>query len=1726
MKNLLHLLTFLACATANPVFGQIELKLQLAVDGTYTAIARSTTDLLPPLDHITHSAKLVVTAPTGGLDLDNFQSHAGQWQLTNLVQRPIENPSVDYAVFSLTAATDAVSYPAGVEVPLFSFQNTLGCTGLLDIMHPTSDPFLPPNSLGLPVFSEFIVQGVGQGNAVIRRYDEGQANCFKASNCQVQCELELMPDNFYQISVTTDAAFSASGPLDYAQVSIKVPTNFFQIHDLTNLLPGYFSFGNTSRQDGPVEDETHDYITFRMNAVGAGYDLLPSTRTPLLRFANRGSCQGDSIFLVKNTDPFLPPNSQSAYLGHVLRFGGAVENMPFCNGLKDAAPCVGCLFTDGLVKLDSIQSTDPVVCLGGMNGTIRLFAHGASNLEFTVDGGLNWSNSPHFTGLGIGSYQPMVRGTRFGCLATTAGLPLDLAAGTMVELKLEAPSAVCEGEDVQFKIISPSPLPANASLSWAGPQGFQANFADPVVFDINNYQSGSYTLLFQAPGCDPATASSQLQVNPLPSVPDLISNGSICFGEQVKLYTTSKAASFDWYGPQGGALPVLSTADSVVFIDHAMDFYASGNWQLKVTDEHGCTAMSMPIASLIKPRPQAFAETGGATCPGGTAQLLSNPLPGASYEWRRQGESTIFSTQPNPLINNVLSPETYSLVVWLDGCVSNMTALATTSINQPPSIAPQHDYTPATNCAPRPLTLSANAANALGVGQGLNYEWSGPSGFTSQSSNPVIAAANSASNGTYTVQVSNVFGCSATESVLVTGIPDPVAQPQVQSSGPACPGEDVTLSVQAYAASQVSYQWIKGALPMLGQNANSLIFNSIQPTAEGNYKLRVTVGSCVVESVNYWVDVLEKPQANPDFFLSQPCEGGTLQFYSNLTGITDWHWTGPAGFASDSPNPVIYQTRLTDIGAYQLTVTGVNGCKASASLVVDGILSVPETPLVATNSPVCPGSEMVLTVQNPNIFGSVEYAWKNGSGEPIGSSQSTLTLALNDPLAVPPFLVNTIVNGCPSPLSDPVQLTVLPDPIAAAWHGGAVCEGGAAQLFAASQPGVSYEWRSANQVVSLEQNPMLVLTDSADFQLVVKTNGCDAEAMTSLVVPVNPAPIISGLGAGISACEGSPVNLTATNSEPLSGSVQYNWTGPNGFSYTGSAGAYGPFPLAFASIAQQNEGSYTLTLTSAEGCDSAPQSVALEVGQIPATPTASVTDAQLCEGETLQLDASPATGNSVSYDWFFNDQWLATTANPTYLATGATLSQSGNYHVKTIADGCQSPASNLLPVSIIALPTGVLATNSTSSLSPACEGTDVPLSATLLPGADYHWYGPLGFFANVPNPVLADVSAGQAGDYLVVIGYPQCSATLAFETAVFVSPTPQTPVLAGATTACEGENVVLSIANSEAGAVYDFYFGQNGQPFQTGAGEFVLANIGAAQSGSYFASASLNGCESAISAPFNLQVVPAQTGAAFAGDDQTICAANEIPMLHATPPTVGAGQWTALDGATVVQPASAHSTVLGLLPGENRFVWTLTNGICPGVGSDTAVVFLENVKAVEDFYSLPLNANLLNINLLKNDFVQNLPEWDFTLLTTPTKGQLADEGQGMVSYTPYPNAFGEDGFRYRLCSMTCPDVCDETTVRINLDGSVAAEDCFRPNLITPDGNGLDDEFVIPCAAGWPGSSILIFNRWGATVYESNDYQNDWAGTYKGQPLPPGTYFYQLRLADGKGTVLQGFVAVE
>ncbi|MGB0423852.1 MAG: choice-of-anchor L domain-containing protein, partial [Flavobacteriales bacterium] len=78
-------------------------------------------------------------------------------------------------------------------------------------------------------------------------------------------------------------------------------------------------------------------------------------------------------------------------------------------------------------------------------------------------------------------------------------------------------------------------------------------------------------------------------------------------------------------------------------------------------------------------------------------------------------------------------------------------------------------------------------------------------------------------------------------------------------------------------------------------------------------------------------------------------------------------------------------------------------------------------------------------------------------------------------------------------------------------------------------------------------------------------------------------------------------------------------------------------------------------------------------------------------------------------------------------------------------------------------------------------------------------------------------------------------------------------------------------------------------------------------------------------------------------------------------------------------------------------------------------------------------------------------------------------------------------------------------------------DTFIPNVFTPgDGNNLNETFEIPGINRFPGSELIVLNRWGNVVYESTNYTGNWNGTDEGGgDLSEGTYFYVLNRSDGE-----------
>ncbi|MEM1216600.1 MAG: gliding motility-associated C-terminal domain-containing protein, partial [Bacteroidota bacterium] len=80
-------------------------------------------------------------------------------------------------------------------------------------------------------------------------------------------------------------------------------------------------------------------------------------------------------------------------------------------------------------------------------------------------------------------------------------------------------------------------------------------------------------------------------------------------------------------------------------------------------------------------------------------------------------------------------------------------------------------------------------------------------------------------------------------------------------------------------------------------------------------------------------------------------------------------------------------------------------------------------------------------------------------------------------------------------------------------------------------------------------------------------------------------------------------------------------------------------------------------------------------------------------------------------------------------------------------------------------------------------------------------------------------------------------------------------------------------------------------------------------------------------------------------------------------------------------------------------------------------------------------------------------------------------------------------------------------------------DCFEDRkVISPDGNGSNDEFIIFCPDGILSDTHLeIYNRWGQLVFEVDNYDNTWEGTSQdGAPLPGGAYYWVLDFVGNNG----------
>jgi len=160
--------------------------------------------------------------------------------------------------------------------------------------------------------------------------------------------------------------------------------------------------------------------------------------------------------------------------------------------------------------------------------------------------------------------------------------------------------------------------------------------------------------------------------------------------------------------------------------------------------------------------------------------------------------------------------------------------------------------------------------------------------------------------------------------------------------------------------------------------------------------------------------------------------------------------------------------------------------------------------------------------------------------------------------------------------------------------------------------------------------------------------------------------------------------------------------------------------------------------------------------------------------------------------------------------------------------------------------------------------------------------------------------------------------------------------------------------------------------------------------------------------------------------------------------------------------------------------------------------------AVDDMSETEETAPVL-VHILDNDDLNSGTLQDIFILDEPSFGTVAIDNGAVAEYTPRENFCGwVDSFTYVIVNETSQD-----TATVIVD--IACDSLRILNGFSPNGDGVNDRFVILGIEDIQDNRVRTYNRWGNQVFSKENYTNQegWDGTWKGKEIPDGTYFYTI-----------------
>lgn len=137
--------------------------------------------------------------------------------------------------------------------------------------------------------------------------------------------------------------------------------------------------------------------------------------------------------------------------------------------------------------------------------------------------------------------------------------------------------------------------------------------------------------------------------------------------------------------------------------------------------------------------------------------------------------------------------------------------------------------------------------------------------------------------------------------------------------------------------------------------------------------------------------------------------------------------------------------------------------------------------------------------------------------------------------------------------------------------------------------------------------------------------------------------------------------------------------------------------------------------------------------------------------------------------------------------------------------------------------------------------------------------------------------------------------------------------------------------------------------------------------------------------------------------------------------------------------------------------------------------------------------------------------------------ETANEDEVELAFIPEDACFRADE---EPCLATVPDPTEppENPDPIDPDDPALAGPLRAFNLITPNGDGRNDVWAVAGLSNLGSYHIRVVTRTGQSVFETDNYRQDWNGTHQGRALPAGVYYYSIVIA-GQKKASTGYVTI-